>query len=301
VPLSLVGIYREGPEKRPYLLSVRLRLRARCPRPSPYRRVRIVARASLFLIDDSNFRIYFETAVTLPAPSARLVFPHDPFLSFSSSPLPSPPPPLSPATLPPVVVPSMRQAHVIIVAIPRETGVLLSSLSLSLSPGWKRGKRGEAAAAAAAAAVEGRPGRGNDFEIFVAVHKFEGGRYAYLNTEPSSLLSGSLPRGRLLLVRRLLLQRRRPRLVLPLRWILPHLFPRSSLLFFVLLFFFSGPDLHCLTSANKLSRGPPWADTIVIIVVSTRANRERGAGHQNHPPPPVPRVRRLGRLKFLSE
>lgn len=37
-------------------------------------------------------------------------------------------------------------------------------------------------------AIEGpwRDG-GNDFEIFVAVHKFEGGGYAYLNTEPNLL------------------------------------------------------------------------------------------------------------------
>lgn len=54
-------------------------------------------------------------------------------------------------------------------------------------------------------------------------------------------------------------------------WILPHLFSPSSFFFLSLLFFFSGPDLHCLASANKLSRGPPCPDTIVIIIVSTCA------------------------------
>jgi len=76
--------------------------------------------------------------------------------SFSSSPHPSSP-----------TGSSMKQARVIIVAIPRETGVLLSSVPPP------KGKREEG----------GGGGRGNDFEIFVAVHKSEGGWYAYLNTE----------------------------------------------------------------------------------------------------------------------
>ena len=58
-------------------------------------------------------------------------------------------------------------------------------------------------------------------------------------------------------------------------WILPHLFYPSSFFFFIFLFFFSGPDLHCLVSANKLSRGPPYVDPIVIIIVSTCADRKR--------------------------
>lgn len=65
----------------------------------------------------------------------------------------------------------------------------------------------------------------------------------------------------------------RPRLVLPL--LLPHLFYPSSFFFFIFLFFFSGLDLHCLASANKLSQGPPYVDPIVIIIVSTCAVRER--------------------------
>lgn len=111
-------------------------------------------------------------------------------------------------------------------------------------------------------------GRGNDFEIFVAVHKFEGGGRAYLNTDLPCVLMIVL----FLFVLFFLSTAARPRLVLPL--LLPHLFYPSSF-FFIFLFFFSGLDLHCLASANKLSRGPPYVDPIVIIIVSTCAVRER--------------------------
>lgn len=39
--------------------------------------------------------------------------------------------------------------------------------------------------------IEERQRRGNDFEIFVAVHKFEGGGYAYLNTDRTFFPSSS--------------------------------------------------------------------------------------------------------------
>lgn len=52
--------------------------------------------------------------------------------------------------------------------------------------------------------VQGKvKGGGNDFEIFVAVHKFEGGGRAYLNTG-RAFLRPTLPRDRLILVRPLL-------------------------------------------------------------------------------------------------
>lgn len=118
-------------------------------------------------------------------------------------------------------------------------------------------------------------GGGNDFEIFVAVHKFEGGGRAYLNTDRAFPASDSSSRSSYS-------YSSSSSSPLPLVlgsccrcWILPHLFYPSSFFFFIFLFFFSGLDLHCLASANKLSRGPPYVDPIVIIIVSTCAVRKR--------------------------
>jgi len=118
----------------------------------------------------------------------------------------------------------------------------------------------------------------NDFEIFVAVHKFEGGGRAYLNTDRAFPASGSSSwssysyssssSSPLLLVLGSCCR----------CWILPHLFYPSSFFFFIFLFFFSGLDLHCLASANKLSRGPPYVDPIVIIIVLlARTGNERNS------------------------
>lgn len=53
----------------------------------------------------------------------------------------------------------------------------------------------------------------------------------------------------------------------------------SSFLFFIFLFFFSGPDLHCLASANKLSRGPPCAEIplSLLLFLLARTGNERNS------------------------
>jgi len=108
------GSTSSSPEKRPCLFSVHLLhlcLRVRFPQPPPYRRVHVIARGPLFLIDDLNFRIYF---------GSRFVCSMCPrIFSFSLS--------LSRSLFLSVISLGNLPARVIVVALPRETVVLLSA------------------------------------------------------------------------------------------------------------------------------------------------------------------------------
>lgn len=125
-----------------------------------------------------------------------------------------------------------------------------------------------------------RAGR-NDFEIFVAVHKFEGGGYAYLNTDRTLFPASSSPlRGRLLLLLArppLLLPRRRPRLVLPLCWILPHLFSPSSFFFFISSSSFRVPTSIVSRALINYPEGHPAQIPLsLLLFLLARTGNEQG-------------------------
>lgn len=135
-------------------------------------------------------------------------------------------------------------------ALPREAVVLLSALPTPAER--KEERRGGWRAQGGH--------RGNDFEIFVAAHKFEGGGLAYLNTDRTFTASPALPhrrrrRRRCLLLLLLLLVRplslapaaARPRLVLPL-------LDLTSPLFSFLVFLLHLPLLLLFGSRPPLSR-----------------------------------------------
>lgn len=199
------------------------------------------SRCPLFLIDDLNFWIYFGSRLRfVPTIRSRVLPPvRFPFGSLT----------LSRSTF-----------HVIIycAAADRETVIVFSVLG--------RTRKGV------------RAYERNDFEIFVARHKFGGGGLAYLNMDrtfrlSSSYLSSSSSSSFAASISfsspsfSSTCSARAPSCC----WLLPHRFSPSS--FF--LFFFSGPDLHCLQSANKLSRGHPVQIPIVVIIVPAREYEER--------------------------